>query len=203
MGGVTPRLRLVEPPEEEPARSDADGEDQGEDGIEDHAPSEPKPSLDQAFRTWSPYVAAIGLRLLGRPDEVDDLVQDVFIEAHKGYDSIKDSKAVKGWLARVTVRAAHRKLTWRRRWSFLGIGRDFDYALLPAQGASPEEGTLLALVYGALDRLPAEQRVAWTLRHVEGERLDQVASLCGCSLATAKRRIAAAHAAIREAVDDG
>ena len=52
-------------------------------------------------------------------------------------------------------------------------------------------------VYGALDGLPARERVAWTLRHVEGESLEQVALLCDCSLATAKRRIASAHEKLR------
>ncbi len=192
MGRASPHLRLVEPPES---------------GADEAEMAAAMPSLEEAFRTWSPYVASIGLRLLGRPDEVDDLIQDVFIEAHKGYDTIRDPSAVKGWLARVTVRLAGRRLRRRRRWSFvktgLGFAPEYDYSMLPADGASPEEGALLAAVYRALDRLPADHRVAWTLRHVQGERLDQVALLCGCSLATAKRRIAAAHAAIREAVDDG
>ena len=186
MGDAQPHLRLIEARE---------GSELGE--------SPAMPTLDEAFRRWSPYVAAIGLRLLGRPDEVDDLVQDVFIELHRGFGSIREPQGVKGWLARVTVRVAHRRLQWRRRWSFLGIGVEYDYTNLPAEGADPEQSTLLAAVYGVLDKLPAEQRVAWTLRHLQGERLDQVAALGGCSLATAKRRIAAAHAAIREAVDDG
>jgi RNA polymerase sigma-70 factor (ECF subfamily) len=48
-------------------------------------------------------------------------------------------------------------------------------------------------VYRALDKLPARERVPWTLRYVAGEGVSEVATLCGCSLATAKRRIARAH----------
>jgi RNA polymerase sigma-70 factor (ECF subfamily) len=40
-------------------------------------------------------------------------------------------------------------------------------------------------------------RIAWTLRMVEGLELAEVASACGCSLATAKRRIAAAEVVVR------
>jgi len=159
------------------------------------------PSVDEAFRRYSAYVAAVGLRLLGRPDEVDDLVQDVFIEAHKGFHTIRDAESVKRWLARVTVRVAHRRLVRRRRWSFLRLGTDFDYTELPDPAAPPDRRALLATVYQVLDGLPPKQRIAWTLRHVQGERLDQVALMCECSLATAKRRIAAAHATLREAVD--
>ncbi len=159
------------------------------------------PSVDDAFRSYAPYVAAIGLRILGRPDEVDDLVQDVFIEAHRGFSTIRDPDGVKRWLARVTVRVASRRLERRRRWRFVGLKSEFDYTTLPDGRASPETRALLARVYEALDSLPSKLRIAWTLRHVQGERLDAVALMCGCSLATAKRRIRAAHTAIREAVD--
>lgn len=67
--------------------------------------------------------------------------------------------------------------------------------------ASPEERLLLARVYAALDRISVDERLAWSLRHLEGERLDEVAALCGCSLATVKRRIASAQQTLKEAVD--
>jgi len=44
-----------------------------------------------------------------------------------------------------------------------------------------------------LKKLPAQDRMAWMLRHVEGMPLSEVATHCDCSLATAKRRIASAH----------
>jgi RNA polymerase sigma-70 factor (ECF subfamily) len=59
---------------------------------------------------------------------------------------------------------------------------------------------LLTRMYRALDGLPVNQRLAWSLRHIEGERLETVALLCHCSLATAKRRIVAAQKVISEAV---
>ena len=62
---------------------------------------------------------------------------------------------------------------------------------------------MLARVYRVLEGMPANQRIAWALRHIEGEPLESVASLCGCSLATAKRRILAASLVIEEAFADG
>jgi RNA polymerase sigma-70 factor (ECF subfamily) len=53
-----------------------------------------------------------------------------------------------------------------------------------------------------LDGIPANQRIAWALRYVEGEPLEGVATLSGCSLATAKRRIAAASRVLEEAFSD-
>ena len=48
-------------------------------------------------------------------------------------------------------------------------------------------------LYLALDRLDADSRLAFVLRHVEGHDLLEVANACGCSLATVKRRLARAE----------
>lgn len=159
-------------------------------------------TLEALFRAYSSYVAAIALRLLGRDDDVDDVVQDVFLSAWKGATNLRDPGAIKGWLATVTVRTARRRLKMRRVKMFLRLDDDPDYGNVAAPGASPEEKALLSRVYVVLDGLPVDQRLAWTLRYVEREQLDDVARLCDCSLATAKRKIAAAQQAISAALAD-
>ncbi|HEY2515587.1 MAG TPA: sigma-70 family RNA polymerase sigma factor [Polyangiaceae bacterium] len=171
------------------------------------APRESLPSagpidLDQAFRMYSRLVASIGFRILGRRGEVEDLVQDVFVEAGKWATRIDDPSALKHWLITVTVRAARHRLRRARFATLLGFGTPVSYDDIAGSDASPSERTLLAQVYRVLDRLPVNDRLAWTLRHVQGESLAEVATLCGCSVATAKRRISAAHEAIQEALSD-
>jgi RNA polymerase sigma-70 factor (ECF subfamily) len=161
-------------------------------------------SLDVVYRDYAGYVAAIGARLLGRSDdELDDLVQEVFVEAVAGIATVREPGALKGWLATITVRLASRRLRMRRVRRFFGLGGDVDYERVASGGANPEQRAALAKVYAALERVPVDERIAWTLRHVQGERLDAVAQMCGVSLATAKRRIAAAHAMIEKAVGHG
>ena len=63
-------------------------------------------------------------------------------------------------------------------------------------GTGAEVRTELALLDEVLARLAVPVRIAWMLRHVEGWPLDDVAAHCACSLATAKRRIAAAQSEI-------
>jgi len=163
----------------------------------DGRPADDEPlHLDEAFRQYSGYVATIAWRILGGDDEVDDVVQDVFLGALRGLRRLREPGAVKGWLATVTVREASRRLRRRRVRRFLGLD-DMAAASEPrAPGASPEQRALLASVYRALDDLPVGERVAWTLRILEGHDLGDVATLCGCSLATVKRRVAAAQQAL-------
>lgn len=154
-------------------------------------------ALDQFFRRYAPYVAKIGHRLLGRDDEVDDLVQDVFLAAHRGIRSLRDAEAIKGWLATVAVRKCRRRLRARRLRGFLRLDDESDYHEVADESATPEQRAMIAAVYRVLDELPANQRIAWSLRYVEGEKLERVAELCNCSLATAKRWIKAAHETIQ------
>jgi RNA polymerase sigma-70 factor (ECF subfamily) len=146
------------------------------------------PDLETLFRRYSRYVAAVALRLTGRDDEIDDVVQEVFLAAWRGISRLRDPEAAKGWLATVTVRIVRRKLWRRRLGAMFGFTDGADYQQL---AAAPEDRAFVACVYQLLDAQPVGERLAWTLRHVEGEPLERVAELCGCSLATAKRRIAA------------
>jgi RNA polymerase sigma-70 factor (ECF subfamily) len=140
---------------------------------------------------------------VGRNTEVDDLVQDVFVEATRGIERLRQPEAVKGWLATIAVRVCRRRLRLRRVKVLLGLDAGFDYATLVDRGASPVDRILLATVYRVLDEVAVEARVAFALHHLEGETLEAVARLCDCSLATAKRRVAAAQERLREVFGDG
>jgi RNA polymerase sigma-70 factor (ECF subfamily) len=189
MSRPAPRLRLVStPPEGAPQAS---------------APSGAPLDLDGAFRAHARYVGAIALRILGRPEDVEDVVQEVFLDAHQRLPTLRDPAALKGFLATLTVRKSVRLLRRRGMRRFFGFDDGFDYTQLADSNASPDERALVAQVYRLLDELPAEQRSAWVLRYVEGEKVERVAELCGCSLATAKRRIAAAHASLYGELGDG
>jgi RNA polymerase sigma-70 factor (ECF subfamily) len=159
--------------------------------------------LDTVYRVYARYVAGIALRLIGRDDELEDVIQDVFLAAVGGLDRLEDPEALKGWLATVTVRVAMRRLRRRRLRSLLGLDRPCDYTHLVMPGVSPEEHAELVRAYQRLDTLPVRERVAWSLRYIEGEPLEVVAERCGCSLATVKRRIAAAAAVLSPVVDHG
>ncbi len=158
-------------------------------------------TLDGAFRAHAAFVASVALRVLGRPGEVDDLVQDVFLRVLPRIGALRDPAALRGWLAVITARLARRRLRSRRWKVWIGMDRDYDYAQLADGAASPQDRALIGELYRALDGLPVQQRLAWTLRHVEGLELTAVATACECSLATAKRWISAAEAALRLEVD--
>lgn len=176
--------------------------------VESSPDSEPLPlalpeSDAELFERFAPYVARIGLRLLGRESDVDDLIQDVFIAAMRQRHQVRAPEAFRSWLAIIAVRTARRYLRKRRLRALVGIDTLSPTLELRDNGISPERRALLQRVYQVLDKIPVDQRIAWTLRYVEGEKLEEVAERCGCSLATAKRRIAAAHGRLEAELHDG
>ena len=90
--------------------------------------------LGDLFKRYASYVATIGIRLLGRDDELDDLVQEVFIEAYRGLHQLRSPDAVKAWLARITVRRATRRLRRRRLRAFFSLDS------LPADATTAHRG---------------------------------------------------------------
>jgi RNA polymerase sigma-70 factor (ECF subfamily) len=186
-------VRLVTPPaagtavEEQPRTSPPSG------SVND---------LDALYRAYAPYVGAIAARMLGRDHEVDDLVQDTFVSAVRGLAGLREPLAIKGWLAKITVRLATRRLRARSIRRALHLDRDvLDYEPICAPSASDEQRAQIAKIYRVLDRLPANERVAWVLRYVEGEPLHRIPELCACSLSTAQRRLARAQAALEKELD--
>lgn len=139
-------------------------------------------------------------RLVGDGEEAADLTQDALASAYAALHRLRDPGAFGPWLMQIAVRRAHDALRKRRLLRLLGLYQPHDagaLAELAVEGASAEQRAELALLDRTLATLAPADRIAWTLRFVEGEQLEEVARLTRCSLATAKRRIKRAQERIQ------
>lgn len=147
------------------------------------------------FRRHARTVARVAHRLLGRRDDIDDVVQETFVTALSDLAKLRDPAALAPWLKGIAVHAVHRRFRRERLLRWLGFAQAHDEAIeVASPQLTPELSGELALARRVIDTLPADERVVWLLRHHEGEGLAEVAALAGCSLATAKRRLARAEA---------
>jgi RNA polymerase sigma-70 factor, ECF subfamily len=155
---------------------------------------------EMLYRRHAAYLLAIAARLIGNRGDGEEVVQDTFVTAFEQLHQLREPAAVRGWLAQIAVSLVRRRLRRGRLMRVLGLDRGADdatLATLAAPGTNADQRAELALVDRALATVSANVRIAWMLRLVEGLELSEVASACGCSLATAKRRIAAAESAVR------
>lgn len=138
-------------------------------------------------------------RLLGADPDHDDIVQTVFVRLLRGAARVREAAALRGWVRAVTVNEVRDELR-RRRLRRLFFGAAPDYEDVQAPEVDPERRRLLVATYAALEKLPTDERLAFSLRFLEGHTLPEVAELCGCSLATAKRRLARGRERFERAV---
>lgn len=145
-----------------------------------------------AWDQFHPLVRRLLTRSLGPSDEIDDLVQEVFITLLRRVVDLREPSALRSFVVGITVRTARSELRRRRirRWVTLtptGVVPDLS---VPEMDHASREA--LRQLYGILDRLDADARLAFILRNADGLELTEVADALGCSLATVKRKIAKA-----------
>ncbi len=158
---------------------------------------------EMLYRRHAGRLLGLATRLLANRGDAEEVVQDTFITAFAQLAALREPAAVGAWLAQIAVSLVRRRIRRARLLRRLGLDRGADDATLEAladPALTPEERTDLALVDRALDGTSAACRIAWMLRRVEGLPLAEVAALCDCSLATAKRRITEADRRVAEHV---
>jgi RNA polymerase sigma-70 factor (ECF subfamily) len=153
----------------------------------------------ELYNAHAHALLGLSVRLLGRTGEAEDVLHDSFVTAFERLDQLRDASSFRAWMARIVVHEVHRRFRRRRLLRTLGFdlaGYDAGLAQLAAPGLPADAHAELATIDRVLAELPAGQRLAWMLRHVEGHELTDVAAQCGTSLATIKRWLAAAQARI-------
>ncbi|MEM7608577.1 MAG: RNA polymerase sigma factor [Myxococcota bacterium] len=150
------------------------------------------------FRRHAPDVFQL-VRRLHAGNEVEDLVQQTFLTAFEDLASLRDGAALRSWLLGIAVRRvrrARRKGALLRRFFTNEVEGALEREASPA--CSPEQRAELALVDRVLAQRSTEEREAWILRRIQGERLLSIASVLNLSLATVKRRIEAVDRTLAE-----
>lgn len=143
-----------------------------------------------------PMVHGVVSRLIPRDPELDDLIQDVLLQALDGLSSLREPASFGGWLRGIAVHVVHNRLrrrTWLRRLGVLGRAEPTDLDTVIAPTAPPDVQVELRAVYAVIERLGPDARVALLLSRVEGMKLEEIGRVMGLSLATVKRRLLAAE----------
>ena len=128
-------------------------------------------------------------RILGFCAELDDLAQEVFIRAFSRIADLREAESLRAWLGSIAVFVAREAIRRKRRRRWLVFLPAEQRVEPPVGAASFEARSALRVFYEVIDGLPADERIAFTLRFVEGMELTEVAEACHVSLATIKRRL--------------
>jgi RNA polymerase sigma-70 factor (ECF subfamily) len=143
-------------------------------------------------RIWQKYSALVRSRLLSSagPQDLDDMVQEVFMRLFQCLPVLRDPAALRSFLIGITLRVAGTELRRRgcRRWLRLTPTGDLpDEAALLSRDDEARES--LARLHEILEKLGPRGRRIFELRYIEKKELSDVARSMKFSLATAKRHL--------------
>src|SRR5690606_35390315 len=124
-------------------------------------------AFEQLYRRYSGFAFGLVVRLQGSSTDVEDIVHDAFLRAHGELRSLREPGAFKSWLGSIVVSQVRMRLRRSRFLRSFGIGTADVVELdnLASETAGPEVRAQLAQIYALLRVMPADERIAWTLRN--------------------------------------
>lgn len=146
---------------------------------------------------------AVAVRTLADAQEAEDAVQDALLAAYRGAAGFRGDALVSTWLHRIVVNACLDRLRRRatRPQSPLPDSGEPAGGAGPAGGRDPiAERETAVVVQAALAALPAEQRLALVLVHLQDMPVEQAARVLGIPVGTVKSRCARGRAALAVAL---
>ncbi|MDP6946359.1 MAG: RNA polymerase sigma factor, partial [Myxococcota bacterium] len=153
--------------------------------------------FDALYREQRGRVLATVRSVLGPSDEIDDVVQLVFIEVHRSLDRFQGRSKLSTWIYRIAVNVAlqHIRRKKRRRWLLLGpTGDEADRRPCATNSERRlEDRELLERVYAAAERLSEKKRAVWVLHELKGLGPPEIAEILEIPVNTVRSRLLAAR----------
>jgi RNA polymerase sigma-70 factor, ECF subfamily len=136
-------------------------------------------------------------RILGPTVDVEDQLQETFMQFFKDVHRLREPDKVRGFLIGIAVRLARSELRRRRFRRWLQLTPSGAVPEVASEGVDADGREAVTRLYACLDRIGDKERMIFVLRHIEGLELTEVAAALGLSLATTKRHLAKVTARVR------
>jgi RNA polymerase sigma-70 factor (ECF subfamily) len=160
----------------------------GSESLDRARAGDPK-ELEAIARRELPRVERLLRRLLGSRGDMDDLIQNVFLEMCRALPNFRGDSTLSTFVGGITVRVARRAMrpsAWVRFRSPMpdqapaGPHRTDDSATASEQ---------LRRLDAALGKISTDKRIAFVLWAVEGKDVEAIAKMVGASVAATRSRI--------------
>jgi RNA polymerase sigma-70 factor (ECF subfamily) len=156
-------------------------------------------SFDELYVKYRSMVAATAWHILGAQGEIEDVVQNVFIEVFRSIDRFRGEAALSTWLYRITVNVALQEVRRRsrKRWLRLFTGEDeTDQRAWQDPRKQIESRSALSRLGLALDKVSPKKRAVFVLVEVEGLSPQEAADILNVPLNTVRSRLIAARSEV-------
>ncbi|MGH9630008.1 MAG: RNA polymerase sigma factor [Bryobacteraceae bacterium] len=139
-------------------------------------------AFNQVVSAYRKRILGTIARLIGRPEDVEDVAQDVFLRLYFSLDQLRTPEVFEPWLYRLTVNAAYDYLRRQRRRHESRMSDLSEQQVLMADAAAggkadleeQRKTKLREFVQGLLGEVSEEDRILLTLKEVEGLSLKEL-----------------------------
>ncbi len=153
-------------------------------------------TFEMLYRQHSSRIYSLACRMTGSPEEGEDLLQEIFLQAYRKMQTFKGASAIGTWLYRLALNHCLDYVRSRAsKMNKLTDGLEQDGALEPR---APHDTPIARLdLERALRQLPAGCREAFVLHDVEGYDHKEVAGMLGIAEGTSKSQVFKARMKLR------
>lgn len=159
---------------------------------------------------YKALVFAISFRMLHNYQDAEDLAQDIFVAAFKGFGDFREESHLRTWVATIAINHARNELRRRQRHAYQahqsmegipGIVEEVlarkqgSHAADPTQGVEREE--IREQVWQGLNALPTHAREILILSEIEGKSQREIGERLGLAIGTVKSRLFRAREALK------
>lgn len=136
---------------------------------------------------YRPRLGRYAFCLLGNREDAEEVLQDTFIRAHRALARGDEPERVGAWLFRILVNRCRSRRARREPFDRTPAGTA---ALEQASVEHPwERESWRDEIRHALQQLPADQREAFLLKHVEELSYEEIAEMTGAGTSALKMRV--------------
>ena len=146
----------------------------------------------ELFRRHRNRVHACLFRVLGSNRDMDDLLQEAFLQVFQSLRGWRAEASLATWVDRVSVRVAYRYLSQRGRRIQTDVMPEDDVVAAPDVGPGSRRQLArdgVRRLYAVLDELSPAARLAFTLHEIDGRTLAETAALVGSTVTATKLRV--------------
>ncbi|MFH1222960.1 MAG: sigma-70 family RNA polymerase sigma factor [Pseudomonadota bacterium] len=144
-----------------------------------------KTAFNILVRTHQRGVYAIVFSMVKDHDATDDIVQDTFVKAYKHIESFEAKSSFKSWLYSIAINNAKNALKSESLREMVDLEKVVLH-VTPRMSENLETQQLQSILAEEIEKLPAKQKMALTLRIFDELPFKEIAQIMECPYDTAK-----------------
>lgn len=153
-------------------------------------------AFETLYRQHAPRIYSLATRMAGSPDDGEDLLQEIFLQAHRKLASFKGDSSIGTWLYRLALN--HCLDFVRSRQTKMSRVTDTLDEEASFEPQAPRTTPVARLdLERAVQRLPSGCREAFVLHDIEGYDHKEVAGMLGIAEGTSKSQVFKARMKLR------